>query len=694
LQARAAGGFDAVHGAFRCILDRLREQFCEGANLADCNCAAAQSDGLYTQSGRNTWIGAVNLDGYVIEVDFTLHSGVLSGAGVRIDWERVGGQYYTPIRLQDMHLSGPSGSVQRASAVFRKPQNFTGNFTKHDLYLFANYNGHGWARKAKNIEFHRCFVRPATPEELGTGILADTLNGEITDIKALDVNGNTAFGKLLNQLDVDAGGTSAVVNEHASAVADLDGFASAYAGVTVQTNGGRIAGFRATSFVNPDGSGSGVLELLGDVVAPGTLSTNALTVGLGQNLLSNTDFSDSLNGWVTYKTGGGGNVNLYRRPPGSWAGKYYPTLACHQNSNKTDGYTDIRCHPKLVNGVHSKGAPVEAGEWIEVSVKASSHRCRFELRIHFVNKDGNHAGWSNILGSANDVRSSSTNPDLWPTYWGKWKAPAGTAYATIHIRKLATRAGSNDSWLFVHKPQLARSHANATQPAPYSPGGTTLITGDKVATGSVNADRMNTASFAATGLALFGGAVRSTNFVSGTRGWRIDNNGSMELQNLVARDWVQVGAVSEGVTYTNASSRAVNNGQDVTVATLGRFALGQFWQIAIRTRWRNRRKFRRLVWNGSDESYVYENAVEQTRWHVGIRYRSGSWGPWQNQHSSRWSDSTSWLEGDVVIAKQGVYDDVQVRMRVETRIRGGGSGSDAYFNNFDDVSVVARALVR
>ena len=168
------------------------------------NCAAAQSDGLYTQSGRNTWIGAVNLDGYVIEVDFTLHSGVLSGAGVRIDWDRVGGQYYTPIRLQDMHLSGPSGSVQRASAVFRKPQNFTGNFTKHDLYLFANYNGHGWARKAKNIEFHRCFVRPATPEELGTGILADTLNGEITDIKALDVNGNTAFGKLLNQLDVDA----------------------------------------------------------------------------------------------------------------------------------------------------------------------------------------------------------------------------------------------------------------------------------------------------------------------------------------------------------------------------------------------------------------------------------------------------------------------------------------------------------
>ena len=327
-------------------------------------------------------------------------------------------------------------------------------------------------------------------------------------------------------------------------------------------------------------------------------------------------------------------------------------------------------------------------------MKASSHRCRFWLHIQFVDKDGNHAGWSNLLASANSVSSSSTNLDLWPTYWGKWKAPAGTAYATIHMRKLATNAGSNDSWLFVHKPQLALSHANATQPAPYSPGGTTLITGDKVATGSVNADRMNTASFAATGLALFGGTLRSTNFVSGTRGWRIDNNGSMELQNLVARDWVQVGAVSEGVTYTNASSRALNNDQDVTVAALGPFGLGQFWQIAIRARWRDRRKYTETYWNGGDQSYETRDASIQTRLHFEIRYRSGSWGGWQVFHTTGWSSGTTWKEEDVVIAKQGVYDDVQVRLRVQTRSRTGGAGPDAYFNNIDDVSIVARALVR
>ena len=511
------------------------ELFSEGETW-DFNVSATQKDGLALNTAYTTpgWIGQKNAEAYVVECDFTLISGTLDGAALYIAWYNdVPRAWASHKRFADC-LTSPlvTGERMTARVLLKRPSGFTGTFDKHVFHAFANWNALP-PMAAKNIKFHRVNIRVATPEELGTGILADTLNGEITDIKALDVNGNTAFGKLLDQLDVDAGGTSAVVTKHASAVADLEGFASAYAGVTVQTNGGRIAGFRATSFSNPDGSGSGVLELLGDVVAPGTLSTNALTVGLGQNLLSNTDFSDGMNGWVSYKTGGGGNVNFHRRGAGaSWAGKYYPTLGCHQASGATDGYTDIKCHPKLVNGLSSKGAQVKPDEWVEVSVKASLHRCRFELRIQFYNASGNGVGYSGVLASANDVRSSSTNPDVWPTYWGKWKAPAGTAYATIHMRKLATNAGSSDSWLFAHKPQLARSHANATQPAPYSPGGTTLITGDKVATGSVNADRMNTASFAATGLALFGGTMKSTNFVSGTRGWRIDNTDQWNCKTL------------------------------------------------------------------------------------------------------------------------------------------------------------------
>ena len=121
-------------------------------------------------------------------------------------------------------------------------------------------------------------------------------------------------------VDLDIQDLSADVALVQQAQANTDGFATAFAGLTAETSGGNIAGIKATSWTNPDGSGNATLELLGDIIVPGSLATNALTVGLGKNLLSNTDFSDGLNGWVTYKTGGGGNVNLYRRPPGSWAG--------------------------------------------------------------------------------------------------------------------------------------------------------------------------------------------------------------------------------------------------------------------------------------------------------------------------------------------------------------------------------------
>ena len=150
-----------------------------------------------------------------------------------------------------------------------------------------------------------------------------------------------------------------------------------------------LRGLERLRLVNPDGSGSGVLELLGDVVAPGTLSTNALTVGLGQNLLSNTDFSDGLNGWVTYKTGGGGNVNLSSSPCWRVVGGEVLPDTCSVPPSILAQPMDIPTSGAIQNWstvLHSKGAPVEAGEWIEVSVKASSHRCRFELRIHFVNK--------------------------------------------------------------------------------------------------------------------------------------------------------------------------------------------------------------------------------------------------------------------------------------------------------------------
>lgn len=63
------------------------------------------------------------------------------------------------------------------------------------------------------------------------------------------------------------------------AQADVDGFLQAYAGLTVSTNGGNVAGFYATSYSNPNGSGS-ALQLLGDdVMVPGSLTATSLAIG-------------------------------------------------------------------------------------------------------------------------------------------------------------------------------------------------------------------------------------------------------------------------------------------------------------------------------------------------------------------------------------------------------------------------------
>ncbi|MEE2860835.1 MAG: phage tail protein, partial [Pseudomonadota bacterium] len=83
--------------------------------------------------------------------------------------------------------------------------------------------------------------------------LVGEVSGEITDIKGLEVDAlaGTAFGVLLQQLQVDAGGTSALITSQGSAIADLEGNASAIYSFRAQAGG-------AVSFLDiiaADGSG-------------------------------------------------------------------------------------------------------------------------------------------------------------------------------------------------------------------------------------------------------------------------------------------------------------------------------------------------------------------------------------------------------------------------------------------------------
>lgn len=431
------------------------------------------------------WSGPENAEAYVVEVVFTLVSGSLVGAGVLLDWNQTSGERRRQFVLSDMLLGSlVLGQVMYASKVFKRPT-LTADFTTHDVYLMANFSGFG-TREAKNIKFHRMQIRPATPEEIGSGEVGDAISAAVSTEAGVRASEDQAIAASVSALSATVGGVSASVTTQGAAIADLEG--NAAASLVFRTQAGSSgAALELVSADDPDGATSVARITADNILLEGSVGTDMLTVGLGRNLLTNTDFSDGLNGWNFEGSGDqNGQASVSVRPPGAWSGAYFPVLQIYQNSTGATGVADLRYRPYVVDGVLSVGMSVEPGQWLEAGAQMSIHRCVAEVRIQYYDQTGASIGYSPVLGAGNGVNSSSTNPEVWPRYWGKHQAPSNAAFATIHIRKGPTNSGSN-SYVMIHKPQLALSHASATSPAPFSPGGTTLITGGKIATGSVTA---------------------------------------------------------------------------------------------------------------------------------------------------------------------------------------------------------------
>lgn len=166
-----------------------------------------------------------------------------------------------------------------------------GSWNGVDHIRFVTYKTSGYAVASAEIELRRITISDVTE--------TDALSGDIIDILGLNIGPTYAFGVMLQELEVDAGGNSAFVSTTLSALADMDGFSAAFAGVTAETSGGHIAGFKATSWTDPDGTGGAVLQLLGDVVVEQSLAVSKLIVTDLQNFAAGSDFEDNTPGpWV------------------------------------------------------------------------------------------------------------------------------------------------------------------------------------------------------------------------------------------------------------------------------------------------------------------------------------------------------------------------------------------------------------
>jgi hypothetical protein len=197
-------------------------------------------------------------------------------------------------------------------------------------------------------------------------------------------------------------------------------------------------------------------------------------------------------------------------------------------------------------------------------------------------------------------------------------------------------------------------------------------------------------------MAVFSGDLRSDNFSAGLSGWRIDKVGNAEFNQLIVRDSIVDGAVSNGGNHASQVSPATKgNGAGLGALTLGAFSQGEFWQIAARLKYRMHSRVDTSYTSGKvgfigqrDELYTQP----RLQWRIKA---AGVWGAWSVLEDFPIATTASWIEHDTVISKQGVYQDVQIRILINLITQNvAGQVSSVTYTNVHETSYVARALVR
>ncbi|SDE89958.1 phage tail protein [Limimaricola pyoseonensis] len=338
------------------------------------NISAASSAGVYYLSNQEHWVGPKDCEAFHIEIEFELLSGSLDGAGARFDFENTtGGQFVTTARLDEMipQSEGSSGSGRRtASAVLRKPSNFSGTFSHMQAWFFVNYDGNGLGPKAaKNIKLYRMTVRPASAAEA----------------------------------EVVAQGT---------VLADMQGNASASYVIKART-GGASAGWEIVAWDDQTGQGTAIVADADDLIAKGSVSARHLAVTDSGRVFNGTFASeDEWADWII--NSGDASAASVITDSGSKSGGQ--SLAVGNNSGNDE-----------IWAYHGTKIPFDPDALYRIEVRfvrtAGSGACYFG--IAGFDRFGNlcNTSGANTLSSSHYVAASGVTPALnvWTTYVGYFK---------------------------------------------------------------------------------------------------------------------------------------------------------------------------------------------------------------------------------------------------------------------------------
>jgi hypothetical protein len=402
----------------------------------------------------------------------------------------------------------------------------------------------------------------------------------------------------------------------------------------------------------------------------------------------------------------------------------------YQNGTATDGYYNLYLgKPLAAGGSEPKAYPVKAGDVLEASAFVSTHRCQIRLIIQFYNASGTTISTAVVSPQSDFGSGSSTIPDEWTRIGGRATAPATAVSAAFIIQKFGTTS-STTSYLFVHKPMLCLSHAQATELTPWSSDGVTFVSGDEIVTGAITAEKIaanavvagkiaagavtagtiaagavtagtvaagsitgdriaagtltsaliNTASFQSAGLAIFGGALASNNHVGGSVGWRATQAGDFEVNNLIVRNSLVVGSVSDiEQSYLPSEYRWLNTTlQARTSVVTGPIDPADLWFVHVSGQQRNI--------SGADLNQDFVLA------RIRIQRRTQTDGVWTGYSDLVTLSSTGYDWNNAVFTDifAGEYSDVQYR--VANFVQSFGAGGTG--NNYRRLNITARKITR
>ena len=280
----------------------------------------------------------------------------------------------------------------------------------------------------------------------------------------------TAEGQIAS-LTTRVGTAESSITTNATAITNAQG-SIATLQTTVQSQGGSISTLQS-SVTNLDGTvstlsqtvqsqGASISTLSQTVSTQGgtlaTLSTQ-VTAG-GGNLLQNTDLSINTAGWNF--NGNDGAVGD-RVPNGdSWIIQGENGLRIKQENLNTGGFSEW-----------DQYVAVRGNTWYDVTVLAAAHRCKVSLYIQFFDGNGNGI----IAPETGQV--STGNGGWYIADWRfmsvKWQAPSNAVRARIILRKFSTNDGSNNSYAWFCRPQIAETLATTAQGLAYSPGSSRAV---------------------------------------------------------------------------------------------------------------------------------------------------------------------------------------------------------------------------